>query len=184
MKKKLMLDLDDVICGGGFLYLINKFLGTSYEESYFKEFYMQDIIPDKEAFGEFLLQQNFYNYCELKPRALEVIEKLNNKYDLYICTSYIVKEVIDKSGLFVLQKYEYLKKNLPFISPYKYIFASDKNILNFDIKIDDRIENLGGNATKYLFSAFHNLEMTDNELALKNIVRVTGWDDIENILLD
>ena len=183
MKQKIMLDMDDVICGGGFLYLINKFLGTNYEESYFKKFYMQDIIPNKEEFGKYLLQHNFYDYCELKPHAVEVIEKLNDKYDVYICTSYIVKEIVNESGIFILHKYEYLKKHLPFISPYKYIFVSNKNVLDFDIKIDDRIENLGGNATKYLFSAFHNLEMTDEDLALQNVERVTGWDDIAERLL-
>lgn len=183
MKKTIMIDMDDVICSGGFLYVVNKFLNTNYDESYFKDFYMQDIIPDKEAFGQFLLQHNFYDYCELKPHAAEVIEKLNNNYDVYICTSYIVKEIVDESGIFLPYKCEYLKRNLPFISPYKYIFASEKNIFNFDIKIDDKMENLGGNNTKFLFSAFHNLKISDKELALSNIVRVLGWDDIADKLL-
>ena len=30
--KKIMIDMDDVICGGGFLKLVNDFLGTDYKE--------------------------------------------------------------------------------------------------------------------------------------------------------
>ena len=30
--KKIMIDMDDVICGGGFLALVNEFLGTAYRE--------------------------------------------------------------------------------------------------------------------------------------------------------
>ena len=30
--KKIMIDMDDVICGGGFLKLVNDFLGTNYKE--------------------------------------------------------------------------------------------------------------------------------------------------------
>ncbi len=47
---KIMFDMDDVLVSGGFLYLINSYLGTHYTESDFKTYYMQDIVPDKEAF--------------------------------------------------------------------------------------------------------------------------------------
>ena len=36
---RLMIDMDDVLVEGGFLYLINEFLGTSYKESDFKDTY-------------------------------------------------------------------------------------------------------------------------------------------------
>ena len=44
--KKIMIDMDDVICGGGFLAIINEFLGTSYREEDIKTYYIQDIIPE------------------------------------------------------------------------------------------------------------------------------------------
>lgn len=47
---KIMFDMDDVLVSVGFLYLINSYLGTHYKESDFKTYYMQDIVPDKEAF--------------------------------------------------------------------------------------------------------------------------------------
>ena len=51
-RKRLMIDMDDVICNNGFLYMINKFLGSNYTYDDFKDFYMQDIILDKDDFFE------------------------------------------------------------------------------------------------------------------------------------
>ena len=64
MKKKIMIDMDDVITHGGFLHLINEFLGTSYKIDDFKDFYMQDMLPDKEDFFKWFLTKNQYDYCE------------------------------------------------------------------------------------------------------------------------
>lgn len=50
MKKRIMVDMDDCITTGGFLHLINKYLNTTYTENDFDEFYMQNIIPDKDKF--------------------------------------------------------------------------------------------------------------------------------------
>ncbi len=63
MKKKIMIDMDDVITQGGFLHLINEFLGSSYKIEDFKEFYMQDMLPDKEEFFNWFITQNQYDYC-------------------------------------------------------------------------------------------------------------------------
>ena len=43
--KKIMIDMDDVICDGGFLSLVNQFLGTSYQKEDIKTYYIQDLIP-------------------------------------------------------------------------------------------------------------------------------------------
>lgn len=43
--KKIMIDMDDVICDGGFLSLVNQFLGTNYKKEDIKTYYIQDLIP-------------------------------------------------------------------------------------------------------------------------------------------
>lgn len=183
-KLKIMVDMDDVIVNGGFLYLINKFLGTDYKENDFTEFYMQDVIPNKDDFFKFFLENNLYDHCELLPDAYDVLKELNEYYDIFIGTSYIYPEIHDKSGKVLLQKYDYLVEHLPFISPYKYIFTSDKNVLKFDIKIDDKCENLNGADTKLLFSAYHNLKISDEVLNSQGIERVNNWKDLKNKLLN
>ena len=65
-----------------------------------------------------------------------------------------------------------------------YIFTTNKEIINCDIKIDDKLSNLSGNAQmKMLFTAYHNKELTDKELEKNGVIRVNGWKDIEKILL-
>mgnify|MGYP003318940448 CR=1 FL=1 len=38
VKKRLMIDMDDVICTNGFLYMINKYLGSDYTYDDFDDF--------------------------------------------------------------------------------------------------------------------------------------------------
>ena len=60
--KKLMIDMDDVICDGGFLTLVNQFLNTNYKIEDVKAYYIQDLIP-KERMSEwarFFQGKNIY----------------------------------------------------------------------------------------------------------------------------
>ena len=183
MKEKIMIDMDDVITKGGFLYLLNMYLHSNYLESDFKNYYMQDVIPNKQEFFDWFLKQNMYDYCNLLPNVYEVLEKLNQEYDIYIGTAYLFKEVPDKCGIILQQKFNYLKENLPFISPSQYIFLTNKSLLNCDIKIDDRIDNLTNAKRKLLFTAYHNKSLTKEELNEQKIERVDNWKQIEKILI-
>lgn len=182
-KEILIVDQDDVICTNGFLYLINRFLGTNYTYDDFKDFYMQNIIPNKEDFFKWFVTQNLYDYCELTPGCYDVLSELNKQYELYIATSYIYPEIVSKSGFNLEHKFEYLQKNLPFISPYQYIFISNKKLLNGDIKIDDRLDNLDDANTKLLFDAFHNRKYSKEYLNSIGVERMNDWFDIKRRLL-
>lgn len=183
-KKRLMVDMDDVICTKGFLRLINKFLCTDYTYDDFKGFYMQDIIPNKDEFFKWFINQNIYEHCELIPDCYEVLKELNEKYELYIATDYVYPEIANRCGYIVEQKFNYLQKELPFINARQYIFLANKNVLNMDIKIDDKITNLEGAGIKLLFSAFHNTDISDSELQSMGIERMNSWNDIRDRLLN
>lgn len=182
-KEILMVDQDDVISANGFLYLINKFLGTSYTCSDFKDFYMQDVIPCKEDFFEWFQTQNLYDYTDMVPGCQDVLRELNQVYELYIGTSYIFPEIANRCGYIVGQKFDFLQRNLPFISPYQYVFLSNKKLLQADIKLDDRIDNLDGASVKLLFSAYHNLGYSDSMLQSRGIERMDSWCDVKRRLL-
>ena len=183
MKEKLMIDMDDVITTGGFLYLINEFLGTDYKQEHFKKYYMQDIIDNKDMFFKWFLSQNIYDHCEMLPNCYESLQELNEYYDIFIATTYIYPEITYQSGHILHQKFDYLKSHLSFIKPSKYIFLSDKSVLDFPIKIDDKIENLKNARRKILFSAYHNLELSNTELSNKGIERAADWNDVKVKLL-
>ncbi len=184
MKKSIMVDMDDVITTGGFLYLINKYLNTNYTEEDFKDFYMQDVISDKDAFFKWFRNYNMYDYCTLLPDVKEVLEALSKEYEIFIGTSYIIRDIIKDTGFLLEQKYNFLVENFPFINPYNIVFLGNKSVLNCDIKIDDRIDNLESASTKILFTAWHNKDIPKELLDKEKIVRVNNWKEIENILLN
>lgn len=178
-----MIDMDDVICNDGLLRMMNQFTGKNYTYDDFDGYYMQDKLENKEEFFEWFKTQNIYDYCEMLPGCYEVLEELNKEYDLFIGTSYIWKDIVYDSGFILGYKFDYLKEKLPFISPYQYIFLSDKSVLDVDIKIDDRMDNLSGAKVKLLFSAYHNLGYSFEELQSMGIERVNSWYDVRDRLL-
>lgn len=184
--EKLIIDMDDVLCGKGFLRIVNEFLGTEYEEKDANSYYINDLIP-KEKFldwVQFFEEKNLYEYVDLKDNVQEVLEKLSKKYDIYIATSYVFRDDKKISGKVLKDKFDYLYKNFPFINPEKYIFITNKEIINADIRIDDNIEKLKGNAKiKLLFTAYHNENITKEELEEKGLIRVNNWKEVEKILI-
>lgn len=184
--KKIMVDMDEVICGGGFLNLVNEFLEANYKIEDIKIYYIQDLIP-KERYKEwskFFNAKNVYDYCEMIEDTYEVLEKLSKKYEIYIATDYIFRDNKEYSANILKNKFNWLYEKLPFIEPSNYVFTVNKEIINCDIKIDDKLSNLKGKAeTKMLFTAYHNKTITEEELKQEGAIRVNGWKDIEKILL-
>lgn len=183
MRKSIMVDMDEVITEGGFLYLINDFLGTNYTKEDIKEYYMQDLVPDKRAFFNYFIKHNQYDYCKLLPDVGEVLKYLQDYYDIYIGTSYIIKEILQECGINLVHKHNYLYEKLPFISPENYIFISNKALLNCDVKIDDKLSNLENAKIKLLFTAYHNKDLDDAYLKSLGVIRVNNWLEIKDILV-
>lgn len=184
MKKRIMVDMDDAITTGGFLHLINEYLKTNYTENDFESFYMQDIVPNKDEFFKWFKTNNMYDYCSLTPNVYEVLEKLSKNYEIFIGTSYIIRDIIKDTAFLLPQKYEFLINTFPFINPNNIIFLGNKSVLNCDIKIDDRIDNLDGAKTKILFTAWHNKNISKDELNNKGIKRANNWEEIEKTLIN
>ncbi|MFR5856669.1 MAG: 5' nucleotidase, NT5C type [Bacilli bacterium] len=183
MKKTVMVDMDEVITEGGFLHLINEFAGTNYTKDDVKGYYMQDLISDKDAFFKYYITKNQYDYGILIPDVVEVLNILKDYYDIYICSSYIIKEIPKECGILLLYKHNYLCEKLPFIPVNNYAFVNNKSIINCDIKIDDKIDNLVNADIKILFTSYHNKDLDDKFLKENGIIRANNWLEVKNILL-
>lgn len=184
--KKILVDMDDVICIHGFIGIVNDFLGTEYTEDDAKSYYINDLIPKEkmEEWIKFYRNKNVYDYMELNQDVQEILKKLNNEYEIYIVTAYIFRDDPSISGIQLKNKFDYLQKNLPFINPERFVFLSNKSIINADVRIDDNIKNLEGTSElKLLFTAYHNKNLTTEELEKQNVKRVNTWKEIEKILL-
>ena len=181
--KTIMVDMDDVITIGNFNKFLEEFLGQKIDTDNNKYKYRQEAIKGRENEFRLIYQyRNLYANAPLLDGCYEVLRKLNEKYDVYIVTAYIWGQDIINAEENLKNKFIYLKENLPFISSQKYIFTQDKKILDFDIKIDDRINNLEGAKIKLLFTAWHNKNISSKELESKGIIRVDSWYDIEKVL--
>ncbi len=184
--KKLIVDMDDVLCEKGFIRMINEFLGTNYKQEDAKSYYINDLIPKDrlDDWVKWYSTKNAYDYVDIVKGAQEVMEKLNKVYDVYIATAYVFRDAPSVSGKTLNDKYNYLCEKFPFLDPHKFIFISNKDLLDADIRIDDSPKKLMGKASlKLLFTAYHNKEMTQKELKENNFVRVNTWKEIEDILL-
>lgn len=193
MKKKvLLLDVDEVICFSGFLSAVNEFLGTDYVIDDFTNYYIDEAAIPKERFdefNEFLHGRNMYKNAVIIPGSIEIIKKLCEEYDVYICSSCINPLDLEGSGRLFADKYDFLRRELPFIHPDHFIFTSAKRIIKADVQIDDRLSNFDEDIeTKILFPSYHNKEITQEELDAKGVVRAgtrwqDGWKEVERILL-
>lgn len=183
--KTIMVDMDDVLTYGNFSEILEDYLGYKPDYDNIKTYYIQDILGEKKAdfFSKFK-DMDMYENATLLPDSYEVLKELSKHYKIYICTDYIWREIIEFAGNNLKNKYNFLYKKLDFIEPKNFIFVGDKSIVNCDIKIDDKLNNIEGAKTKLLFTAWHNKDLTEEELAKQNIIRVNNWKDIQEILLN
>lgn len=184
--KKLVIDIDEVICENGFLNLANKYLNKDYKITDFKDYIIDPIVGDikeQESFIQYVLKENIYENVNHIDGAYKTIKKLNEIYDVYICSAFVMHNNTVDSGIMLKQKYDWLLKEFSFLNPNNYIFTNNKKIIKCDIQIDDKVSNFSNDCNlKLLFSAYHNLNIKDSELKEKNILRVNSWEEIFNIL--
>ena len=185
--KKLMIDLDETICTGGYLQAVNEYLKTNYKEEDIDSYYVEDVMDDeeKERFLDYFYKNvNIYKTIALIPDSLRVIEKLAKHYDLYIATAFVDKRRVKESGIMAMQKYQWILENMPYIDPRKIILTGSKNLVMCDVKIDDKVSNLKGfGEIKLLLDQPHNQKYSLDELEKRRIKRVYNWNQIYSILV-
>lgn len=185
--KKLMIDLDETICTGGYLQAVNEYLKTNYKEEDIDSYYVEDVMDDeeKERFLDYFYKNvNIYKTIALIPDSLRVIEKLAKHYDIYIATAFVDKRRVKESGIMAMQKYQWILENMPYIDPRKIILTGSKNLVMCDVKIDDKVSNLKGfGELKLLLDQPHNQKYSYEELEKRRIRRVYNWNQIYSILM-
>lgn len=183
--KTIMIDMDDVLLKNNFEKYIQEFVGKKIDFEHECKEYRDEFIKDRyDEFREKYEKKSLYGDVPLFDDCYNVIKKLNDVYDVYICTDFVWNHEIFDTASVLLEKFNYLKRELPFISPNKYIFGKCKQFMEFDIKIDDRIKNLENSKCKLLFTTWQNKNYNQDKLEKEEVIRVNNWKDIEKILLD
>ena len=191
-KKTIILDVDEVICFGGFLNAVNEFLGTNYVIDDFTDYYIDTaVIPEDRMmeFNKFIRNRDMYKNPHILPNAIETIKKLGEVYDIYILSSCVNPFDIEGSGNMFKVKYDFLRKLLPFINPKNFILTSANHLFKADIQIDDVITNFSENVSmKILFPSYHNKSISQEQLKEYGAIRAgcdwrEGWNEVGKILI-
>lgn len=174
-RKKIAIDMDEVLADtlGEIIDAVNERanLGITIESLNGKK--LKHMMPEHEGLvTEVLREPGFFRRLKVMPHAQEVVEKLNDHYDVYIATA-----AMDVPTSFH-DKYEWLLEYFPFLDPQHFIFCGRKNIVKTDYLIDDNPRQLQiFEGEPIIFTAAHNI----NETRFK---RVNGWKDVEAMFLN
>lgn len=187
MKKSILVDMDETIVNNRFPTFLEEFL-KKVDYTKLKSFNRQDLIKGRE--NEFKKKYKFNNlykneegsFIEPLNDCIKVLKRLNEKYEVFIVTSYKWKEDIFDPANNLKNKYEYLENYFPFLNSNNFIFIDDKTLIHFDIGIDDNPRNLVNCDLKLLMTERRNKNISDEELKKQNIVRVNDWNEIYNLL--
>ncbi len=167
---KIAIDMDDVMAETSIKIVqeLNNKLNTSYQiaDLLIDTDLRNEFFKDYASHNSFLWEKGFFEDIPVKPDAVEVIQQLQNHYEVFIVSAatefpYSMKEKMD-----------WLSKYFPFINWTHVVFCGHKYMIQADYLIDDHERNLSTfTGTPILFSAPHNLHLTGYE-------RVNTWQDV------
>lgn len=126
--------------------------------------------PDRlHVLERYMRSQDFFSDLKVMPQAQRVLERLQEKYEIYIATA--AMEVPTSFNA----KFDWLKEHFPFIRPSHIVFCGDKGILRGDYLIDDNPRQLRRfRGEGILYSAPANV-------AVKGFRRVNDWLEVERL---
>lgn len=174
-RKKIAIDMDEVLADtlGAIIDGVNERanLGITVESLNGQK--LKHVIPEHDGLvTEILREPGFFRHLKVMPNAQEVVEKLNEHYDIYIATA-----AMDVPTSFH-DKYEWLLEHFPFLDPQHFVFCGRKNIINADYLIDDNPRQLAiFEGESIMYTAVHNMNHHEYK-------RVNGWKDVEALFLN
>jgi 5'(3')-deoxyribonucleotidase len=175
--KRIAIDMDDVMADTTLK--IIQFINERVNGHYTYEGLMTASEEDKKAFydiymsnNDFLWQSGFFVDIPVKPHAIEVIQALKEKYEVFIVSA--ATEFPNS----LKEKLAWMNEHFPFIGWQHIVFCGHKHMILADYLIDDHEKNLKTfTGTPLLFTAPHNLHIHDYE-------RVDSWLDVKSRLLE
>ncbi|NLK26972.1 MAG: 5'-3'-deoxyribonucleotidase [Clostridiales bacterium] len=176
--KTLAFDMDEVITD-----TLSKTI-TLYNQLFQKNITKQDLVGKRlsdtltkeqaELLHREVDKEGFFRDLAIKEKDTKaILEELNKKYKVFICTA--AMEVPNS----LKDKYLWLKEELPFLNDQNYVFCGDKSILATDYLVDDSLYQLEGfKGQGILFTAPHNQLREDH-----SFVRLNNWNEVAEYFL-
>ncbi|KYG89117.1 5'-3'-deoxyribonucleotidase [Metasolibacillus sp. FSL H7-0170] len=171
MRKSIAIDMDQVLANfyKKLCKTVNENFNTNYTDEEFIAGTRRDL-PEEQTrkLYECMNEPHFFGDLEvLDTDAIEVVQKLQEDYDIFIATA-----AMEVPGSFNA-KYEWLERHFPFINKQNIVFCGTKAVIHTDYLIDDspyQLEAFKG--TGILYSMPYNL-------STEGFIRVNNWKEIE-----
>jgi 5'(3')-deoxyribonucleotidase len=120
---------------------------------------------------EYIKAPDFFRDLAVVKDSQEVIEELNEQYEIFITTAAMEFPTSFNA------KYEWLKEHFPFLNDMNFVFCGDKSIIRADFLIDDNVRHFQRFIGQgILFTAPHNIQET-------GYVRVNSWLEVRQYFL-
>ncbi|MEL6688592.1 MAG: 5'(3')-deoxyribonucleotidase [Pseudomonadota bacterium] len=167
-RPKIAVDMDHVMADTG-LYLcdwLNDRFGTSYQNESFVSFLRSLPEPERQVMVDHVTEGTLMRHLPLMEGCVEVLEDLNKRYAIVICTAAM------EFPNTIMPKIEWLKEHFPFLDPHLFVFCGPKQVMGTDYLIDDSPKHFPGfKGMPVLYDAPHNVGETRYD-------RVMNWADI------
>jgi 5'(3')-deoxyribonucleotidase len=173
--KSIAIDMDNVIVDieGQYIDWYRQKFGVAVSREQLLGVPETEGFPNKEAVRQFLYTPGFFRTAKPLPGALEAVQILMQKFQVYIVSAAME---FPKS---LPEKLEWLQEHLPTLSWRHIVFCGDKRIVGTDFMIDDHVNNLDTFSGKgLLFTACHNVNI-DRHTRLNNWSEVLHWFEKE-----
>ena len=173
-KLRIAIDMDEVLADtiGKFISLYSQRHNTQITVNDFPGMEFNQVLPEdiRHTLRQYINEPDFFSDIPVMQNAVEVVEQLHSKYDVYIVSAAM------EFKYSMTPKLEWLNRHFPFISWTNIVFCGHK-IVDTDIMIDDRVKNfVNFKGRKILFTSPHNLAVTGYE-------RANNWHEVAGLLL-
>ena len=170
---RILIDMDDVIADAieRFLEWYERDFGVRYTRADLHGTRLHLLVPEEHRMivKQYPHQKGFFKDLPVMENSREVIEELNNRFEVYVASAAM------EFPYSLPDKYEWLDQHFPFIHWKRRIFCGDKSVLKGDVLIDDHDFNLSVfDERAIMFTASHNVNETKYE-------RLNNWLDAEKL---
>jgi 5'-nucleotidase len=167
--KRLIVDMDDVMADatGQFINYYEKEFGVRLDRAILNGKGEGEGFPENhKRIAEYPYLENFFRTMDVNENCREVMEKLNNKYELFVVSAAM------EFPQSLSEKLQWINEHFPFLHWRQIVFCGDKQIVHGDYMIDDLVRNLERfNGEKYIYTAPHNTH-------LNHFNRLNDWTEV------
>ncbi len=173
--QSIAIDMDETIADtlAKFISWYRRDFGVDFDHDALRGKEISSLVPPERR-GIFLKYLDTPGFCRdipVIPDAPEVLEKLNSRYEIYICSS--AMEFPNS----LKDKLDWTLEYFPFLTWRQVCLCGNKHLIQTDIMIDDRSRNFQYfKGRKILFTQNHNFSETGFE-------RANSWKEVEKMLL-